>query len=159
MTETADRLQLRQLLDLYASAVDDRDGEAMAALFVPDGRLLVYEADTGELSHAYRGHAELVAVAEDMERFYLRTFHLVGNFACELAGDRATGTPYCVAHHLREDARGRSVVVMPVRYRDSYRRTDQGWRFEERVCTVLWRERRPAVQWPPSDQGPSPQGP
>jgi catechol 2,3-dioxygenase-like lactoylglutathione lyase family enzyme len=156
-----DQLELRRLLDVYAAAVDDRDGAAMAALFVADGRLLVYEADTGELSHAYRGRAELAQVAAEMERFYVRTFHFVGNFVCDLDGDRATGTPYCVAHHLRDDGRGPQVLVMPVRYRDAYVRTPDGWRFEERVCTVLWRERRPAVQWPPpiDDQGPAPQGP
>lgn len=150
MSATADHLELRRLIDAYASTVDDRDGEAMAALFVDRGELLVYEAETGELSHAYRGRTELARVAAEMADLYLRTFHLVANFVCELAGDRAAGTPYCIAHHLRDDGRGLQVIVMPVRYRDSYVRTDQGWRFEQRICTVQWRERRPAVQWPPS---------
>ena len=146
-----DRLLLRELVDRYASAVDDRDAAAMAGLFVPDGRLLVHEADTGGLSYEYRGHDELPKVIADMERFHLRTFHLVANFVCTLDGDRATGAPYCVAHHLRDDGKGHGlqVIVMPVRYRDSYVRTADGWRFEERVCTVQWRERRPLVQWPP----------
>jgi SnoaL-like domain len=145
-----DRAALRELVDRYAEAVDDRRGAAMAELFVPDGRLLVHEADSGEQSHAYHGRSELAEVAAEMERLYLRTFHLVANFVCRLDGDRASGTPYCIAHHLRDDGRGLQVIVMPVRYRDSYLRTDQGWRFEERICTVQWRERRPAVQWPPA---------
>jgi hypothetical protein len=144
-----DLLELRGLVDAYASAVDDRDGAAMAALFVPDGSLLVYEADSGELAHSYRGPEELATVAAEMERLYMRTFHFVGNFVCRVEGDRATGSPYCVAQHLRDDGRGAQIVVMPVRYQDTYVRTPDGWRFQTRICTVQWRERRPAVQWPP----------
>jgi catechol 2,3-dioxygenase-like lactoylglutathione lyase family enzyme len=149
-TRTADLLELRRLVDAYASAVDDGDGAGMAALFVPDGRLLVYEAGSDELAYSYRGPAELANVAAEMERLYTRTFHFVGNFVCEIDGDGATGTPYCVASHLRDDGRGPQIVVMPVRYRDTYVRTPDGWRFEERICTVQWRERRLAIQWPPT---------
>lgn len=149
-TETADLLELRRLVDAYASAVDDRDGAAMAALFVPDGALLVYEAGSEELAYSYRGPDELATVASEMERLYERTFHFVGNFVCDVDGDRATGSPYCVAQHLRDDGRGPQIVVMPVRYRDTYVRTPAGWRFEERICIVQWRERRLAMQWPPS---------
>jgi len=152
-TYAADLLELRQLVDAYAAAVDDGDGAAMAALFVPDGALLVYEAGSDELSYSYRGPAELETVALEMERLYERTFHFVGNFVCTIDGDRATGTPYCVAQHLRDDGRGPQIVVMPVRYRDTYVRTPDGWRFEERICTVQWRERRLAVQWPPPALG------
>jgi hypothetical protein len=148
-TRALDLLELRRLVDAYASAVDERDGAAMAALFVPDGSLLVYEAGSDELAFSYQGHAELATVATEMERLYTRTFHFVGNFVCDIDGDRATGSPYCVAQHLRDDGRGPQVVVMPVRYRDTYVRTPEGWRFEQRICTVQWRERRPANQWPP----------
>jgi hypothetical protein len=145
----ADVVQLRLLVDAYASAVDDGDGDGMAALFVPGGELLVYEAETGEQSFAYRGPAELATVAAEMRRLYVRTFHFIGNFACTVDGDRATGRPYCIAYPLRDDGRGPQVVTMPVRYDDTYLRTSDGWRFEQRICTVQWRERRLAIQWPP----------
>ena len=153
--DTADLLALRRLIESYAIAVDDRDGAALAALFVPDGRLLVYEADSGEQSYAYRGRAELATLADEMERLYIRTLHVVANVVCEVDGDRATGTPYTIAHHLRDDGRGPQIVTMPVRYRDTYVRTAEGWCFEERICTVQWRERRLAIQWPPPPPAPS----
>jgi hypothetical protein len=146
---TSDLLELRSLVEAYAVAVDDGDGEALGRLFVPDGALLVFDAETGEQTYAYRGPAELALLPKELKEIYIRTFHLVGNVVCEVDGDTATGTPYCVAHHLRDDGRGPQIVVMPVRYRDSYLRTPEGWRFVERICTVLWRERRAAIQWPP----------
>ncbi len=147
--DPADFLALRQLVDTYAAAVDDRDGEAMARLFVPEGKLIVYEAGSSEPAFSYLSPAEIATVAAEMERLYVRTFHFVGNFTCAVEGDTATGAPYCVAYHLREDGRGSQIVLMPVRYRDAYLRTLDGWRFVERLCTIQWRERRPANQWPP----------
>lgn len=144
-----DELELRRLVEAYAIAVDSGDGDTLAQLFVPDGALLVYDADTGEQTYSYRGRAELATLPRELEGIYIRTFHLVGNVVCDVQDDSATGTPYCVAHHLRDDGRGPQIVVTPVRYRDTYRRTAEGWRFVERICTVLWRERRPLVQWPP----------
>jgi hypothetical protein len=148
--EVDDVLAMRRCVDEYAAALDDQDGSAMASLFVPEGRLLVYEAGSDELAHRYTGHEELATVAAEMARLYERTFHFVGNFTCDVDGDRTTGTAYCIAQHLRDDGRGQQIVVMPVRYRDAYVRTPEGWRFLERICTVQWRERRLAIQWPPA---------
>jgi SnoaL-like domain len=146
---TPDLLELRRLVDAYAVAVDDRDPDALSALFAEGGALLVYEAGSDELQHAYR-NGELAQLTTDLERAYARTFHLVGNAVVDVDGDRATGTVYCLASHIRDGSRGATIATMPVRYRDRYVRTGDGWRFHERVATVLWRERGPA-QWPPRD--------
>jgi hypothetical protein len=153
---TRDLLELRRLVEAYAVAVDDGDGDGLARLFVTDGALLVFDADSGEQTYAYHGAAELALLPKELAEIYIRTFHLVGNVVCEIEGDTATGTPYCLAHHLRDDGRGPQIVVMPVRYRDSYLRTPEGWRFVERLCTVLWRERRAPIQWPPVSPGATP---
>jgi hypothetical protein len=145
---TRDELELRRLVDAYGIAVDELDADAVAALFAPGGTLLVYEHGSDELKYSYRdaGFKELI---DDLAQSYLQMFHLVANFVVTIDGDRATGTTYCLASHLRDDGRGPQVVWMPVRYRDRFVRTDAGWRFEERYSIVLWRERRLATQWPP----------
>ena len=149
MTDPArDELELRRLVEAYGVAVDDGDPGALAELFVSDGVLLVYEAGSDELRFAYRD-ARFEPLTEDLSRAYVRTFHLVANAVITIEGDTATGTVYCLASHLRDVGRGAQVGTMPVRYRDRYIRTAAGWRFAERVATILWRDRRPAV-WPPS---------
>ncbi len=146
----ADIVALRQLIDRYACAVDDRESAALAALFVPGGRLIVYEADAPhEPTYVYQSAPDFATLVAEMERLYVRTFHLIGNVVCDVDGDRASGTVYCIAYHLRDDGRGAQIVTMPVRYRDSFVRTDAGWHFVQRLCIVQWRERRAAVQWPP----------
>jgi hypothetical protein len=153
---TSDLLELRRLVEASATAVDDGDGEALARSFVDSCALLVYDAGTGEQTYAYRGPDELASLPHELEELYLRTFHLVDNVVCDTEGDSATGTSYCVAHHLRDDSRGPQIVTLPVRYRDRYVRTVNGWRFAERICTVLWRQRRPANQWPPASPAVTP---
>jgi hypothetical protein len=143
-----DERALRRLLGVYAAAVDDRDPATMIATFAPGGKLVVYEGEAAQPSWEYNGD-EVAGVIADMERYYLATFHFLGNFVCDVDGDRATGNPYCIAYHLRDDGRGRQVISTPIRYRDTYVRTPAGWRFELRRCHILWRERRLAVQWPP----------
>jgi hypothetical protein len=143
-----DELELRRLVEAYGIAVDDLDPDAVAALFVPGGALLVYERGSDELRYSYRD-AGFKQLTDDLAQAYLQLFHLVANFVVTIDGDRATGTTYCLASHLRDDGRGPHVVWMPVRYNDRFRRTEDGWRFEERSSIVLWRERRLANQWPP----------
>jgi hypothetical protein len=67
--------------------------------------------------------------------------HLIGNHLAQPdGGDDATGTTYCIAHHLRED---RTNLVMMVRYLDRYRRaTDGDWLIADRRVEVLWTETR-----------------
>jgi hypothetical protein len=145
---TDDLLALRRLADTYGMAVDDLDGPGMVAHFVPDGTLIVYLGAETEPAYRYRGE-EIAGVVADMEKSYVRTFHLIGNHVCEVDGDRATARTYCVAYHLRDDPRGEHVITTPVSYRDTCVRTPDGWRFQERVARILWRERRLTVQWPP----------
>lgn len=149
MTDAArDEFELRRLAEAYGVAVDDRDPDALASLFASDGALLVYEAGSDELRYAYRD-ACFSPLTDDLAQAYVRTFHLVANVVVEIDGDTASGTVYCLASHLRDVGRGAQVGTMPVRYRDRYVRTPAGWRFAERVATVLWRDRRPVV-WPPA---------
>jgi hypothetical protein len=120
----------------------------MVSHFVPDGSLVVFEGAATEPAFRYVGE-EIAAVVADMERFYAATFHLVANHVADVDGDHAACRTYCVAYHLRDDPRGQSVITTPASYRDTCVRTPGGWRFQERRCTLLWRERRLAVDWPP----------
>ncbi len=143
----ADRLELRTLVDRYAAAVDARDADAFAALFAPGAVLAVYETEDGEPVVEYRGHDALRDVM-DLLRTFSTTFHLMANHLCETAGGAGTGEVYCMAHHLTEDAGGATDLVMYIRYRDAYARTQDGWRFVRRDVLRQWTEERPAERRP-----------
>ncbi|GAA3811133.1 nuclear transport factor 2 family protein [Streptomyces phyllanthi] len=137
-----DRLDLRQLVDAYALAVDRRLPDLFASLFSDDGQLVVRDTD-----RPYRkplvldgrdGWTKAFAVLAPC----VLTTHFVGNHLVRLSGDRATGETYCLAHEIYPGGEAGRLLVRSVRYRDSYCRTDGRWRFSRRELTVDWVEER-----------------
>jgi uncharacterized protein (TIGR02246 family) len=149
---------LRALSAAYAAAVDARDGEGFAALFVETGELLVPGSPAdGRPVVSRAGTDTLRSVPEGLRRFE-RTFHQVSNHRFSIDGDRATGDVYCIAHHVSAvsaagtDTAGTDTVWF-IRYRDDYARTPEGWRFERRALHLQWVEEHPV--WVLPDPGPA----
>ncbi|WP_034511487.1 nuclear transport factor 2 family protein [Blastococcus sp. URHD0036] len=140
--------ELDALSRRYAAAADDGDAAAFAGVFTADGRLAVhYPADGDRPSTDLRGAEALAAVPGRLAERFDRTFHLLGQVGTEPDGEEATGLVYCLAHHLsRADG---TDTVMFLRYRDRYRRDDDGtWRIAERIGRVEWTETRPVDALP-----------
>jgi len=110
---------IRQLASRYALALDSRDVEGVAALFVPD-----VSVGNGET-----GREALAAFFDRTMRPYGVTFHLIGNHVIDIVDDdHATGVVYCRPEHERGDL----WVVMPMQYWDRYERRDGVWYFKSR---------------------------
>jgi len=146
-----DEVELRSLSTGYAAAVDGCDGTMLAALFVPDGVLMVpdYPDDLRPVI-ARRGHDALRRLPDGLRR-YQRTFHQVSNHHYVVAGDRASGQVACVAHHVTGaggaagDRPAGTDSVWFIRYRDDYARTAAGWRIERRELHLQWVEEHPVA--------------
>lgn len=132
---------LRSLSERYAHAADRGDAEMFAAVFHDDGRLEVHNP-TGASEPAVRLGHELAAIPGRLRR-YDATFHMLGQSTYDIAGDRATGETYCMAHHLTRNDDGATDAVMFIRYVDDYRRdAGAGWRIDVRRVMVDWTEHR-----------------
>lgn len=149
----ADLAELVSLSTAYAAAADARDGERFAALFVEEGELVVPKVPTDLRPVVVRrGHAELRQVPDGLRR-YDRTFHQVSNHQITVEGDRADGVVQCTAHHASarssddptQGPEGTDLVWF-IRYRDTYRRTDTGWRFARRILDLQWVEEHPILR-------------
>ena len=143
--EIADRLAIRELIDAYAHFADRRQPEEQAALYVEDGRTLVYTADptTSRPAQVLAGRAEHVEGFKSLSQ-YVATTHFNGQSTVILDGDRATAQSYCLAHHLLETDQGRSLIVMSIRYEDSFIKTNGDWFFAERKLVIDWTDTRPS---------------
>src|SRR6201996_8796904 len=98
--QLADRVAIRELFDAYAHCADRRDAEGQKALFTEDTRFLVYmEGEGSEPTQELEGREALTPVFADLNR-YEATTHFNGQSTIALAGERATGESYCLAHHL-----------------------------------------------------------
>lgn len=112
--------EIRQLASRYALALDSRDVEALASLFVSD----VCTGDGGT------GREALARWFDPILRPYTTTFHLIGNHVIEFTDDdHASGIVYCRPEHQVGDL----WIVMPMQYWDRYEREHDGrWRFRSR---------------------------
>jgi len=138
----ADRLDLADLVHRYAAGVDDRDLEAVVALFAPDATMTA-PVDPGRsadvVTHDGR---DAIAVALGTVRRLPVTVHAVtGTVFDAVSADEAAGRVACVAHHVVERGAGALDDAWHVVYRDRYRRTSEGWRFAARTLEVRVRAR------------------
>ncbi|MFC0027928.1 nuclear transport factor 2 family protein [Micromonospora chaiyaphumensis] len=144
--QVADRLAIRDLVDAYAHLADRRDAQGQAALFTDDARVAVYdgEPDTTEPVQVLNGRDEL-AEAFGSLRNYDRTTHFNGQCTVTVDGDGATGETYCLAHHLWVEEGQRTLMVMSIRYQDTFVRQGGRWFFAERRLITDWVDRRPST--------------
>lgn len=112
--------EIRQLASKYALALDMRDMDAMANLFVPDVR--VGKDKTGRT--ALRDW-----LGDTMRNQFDGTSHHVGSQIVELIDeDHAVGIVYSKNEHEC----GAEWVIMQMMYHDSYTRVDGRWYFARR---------------------------
>jgi len=144
---TEDRLALRDLVDAYAGAVDRFDVAAVVALFAPDGRMVApHPAGDGRPPLRHEGHEQLTAaLGAGLGRYRLLT-HVVGGQVlaeADSAVGTVAGTATCLAHHVFEHDGHDRLMVLGIKYRDTYVRLDGAWRFAERDLDFQWRDERP----------------
>lgn len=144
--EAADRLAIRELIDAYAHFADRRQPTSQAALYAEDGKTLVYTADpsTSEPAQVLVGRGEHTNGFKSLNQ-YVATMHFNGQSTISLDGGHATGETYCLAHHLLESRDGRELILMSIRYEDTFIKEDGSWQFSERRLIIDWTDKRPSV--------------
>ncbi len=139
--EAADRLAIRELIDAYAHCADFRQPEAQADLFTSDARTLVYLGEPGEPVQILTTRQQHIEGFSALSQ-YVATTHFNGQFTVTLDGESATGEGYCLAHHLLDAEDGRKLIVMSIRYEDTYAKQNGAWLFAERKLVILWTDTR-----------------
>ena len=144
--EAADRVAIRELIDAWAYCADRRLAERQAALFTPDGMVVVYEGDsaTHKPTSTLRGHAEIISALGVLNK-YGATTHFNGQSDILIQGERAIGESYCLAHQLWEESGQRKLQILAIRYRDKFAREGNRWLFAERQLIIDWSDTRPSV--------------
>ena len=130
-----DRLEateaIRQLAARYALALDSRDVQTLACLFVPD-------VQTGD---GRVGREALAEWFDPILRPYATTFHLIGNHIIDFWS--TTTTPPASSTADPEHEVGDLWVVMPMQYWDRYERRDGAVVVQESQAGRLLRRRHP----------------
>lgn len=120
-TRTDDIVEIQQLLAKYAVTITQQDIDGLLEVFTPDGTYSAF----GE-TYALERFPVLVDAAP-------KGLFLTGTALVDLDGDTATGTqPLCFIDQSTHDMRIGY-------YRDTYVRTEDGWRLRTRAMTFIRR--------------------
>jgi hypothetical protein len=121
---TDDLVEIQQMLAKYAVTITQGDIDGLVSVFTPDGTYSAF----GE-TYALERFPVLVDAAP-------KGLFMTGTALIEFDADdedAASGTqPLCFIEHSAHDMRIGY-------YRDTYRRTDQGWRLKTRAMTFIRR--------------------
>jgi len=141
--EAADRIAIRELIDNYGYYADRREAQKQAALYTENGLMEIYrgEPDTSKPVAILKGRKELEEAFKGLKQYNM-TFHLNGQNTIKFAGDSATGTAYCLAHHLLVEDGKRKLLIMGIHYYDTYTNRNNQWLFAKRKLIIDWEDKR-----------------
>lgn len=131
---------IRRLSCDYGHYNDILDGESFANCFVPEGFMDASKCDPNIMVH--RGRAEIRAVNEAVWAAQAHprpdggacVHYQIAHRVTKLEGDHAEGTVNFLAWGLSKSGMKSEFIG---RYDDKYVRTEEGWRFAERVLVPL----------------------
>lgn len=131
----ADHHAVSQLCKIYAIGMDMRDYDLARSAFADDAMI--------------EGKAGLEPVDDSLPKTYgmassfQATQHFIGNQYVDLQGDRAVVWSYGVAHHKVATGKDRDEIIAGVQYRDTCRRSADGWQIVERAVANQWVDMQP----------------
>jgi ketosteroid isomerase-like protein len=126
-----DRAELAELIARYAVAVDDRDIEAIGALFTPDG---AFRSKDGVMQA--RGREAVLEQFRGRFRALKLSYHFSHDHIFEFGADADAATGLITAH--AEVWRNGRALIGALRYQDSYRRHQGRWCFADRLLFFLY---------------------
>lgn len=136
MQTILDKMEIEELVNIFANLADVKDAKSQGDLFLPTGVLEFQMGFDGEIQNIIGREALVTAFAATIEPC-TAVYHLNGQHTIQLSGDEATGTAYCQAT-LVNDVDGKSIVtVNNVRYSDEYKKIDGKWYIKKRRTTFL----------------------
>lgn len=141
LQEISDRLEIQDLFARYSFAIDERDWDALDAIFTPDARI-----DYSETGGAVGSFAEIKAwLPKALERFPMFQ-HMVATTKLDIAGDTARSrtilfNPMTYRAENGED----QVFFIGLWYRDKLVRTPAGWRISERYEEMAYSHNVPPM--------------
>jgi hypothetical protein len=143
----ADR-QLERVQIAYAFALDRRDPIALRDVFREDATFAMYRPGESEPYVEIQGLEHIGGIVDAMSVRYARTMHVMSNSRSSVDGDDASGSVYCIAHHLIDDDGPPREVVAYIVYDDSFRRGDDGeWRIQRRDVRFQWIGEHAVLSW------------
>lgn len=133
-----DRARIVDVLSRYATAVDDRDVDAIASCFTADAQASYWPG------HELCGAEAIAGFIGAAITAFKATQHLNGTHTFAFDDDTAATSTYVQAAHVIAGISGDRIVTVGGRYRDRFVVDDGEWRIAERRFAAIWTTAEPA---------------
>lgn len=127
----ADHLEIQQVINLYASAIDKHQWSALDGVFTDDA--VANFIGIG----VFEGRQAIADLIASVLTQCSATQHLIGNINIVVSGDTATATCYLSALHVGLGDYAAETLTVWGEYSDELVRTANGWRIAHRTLTSL----------------------
>jgi 3-phenylpropionate/cinnamic acid dioxygenase small subunit len=127
----SDHVEIAQLLQRYAKALDEKDYALLDRVFTPDA-ITNYELGLQDIGNRTT-YKVMRPLFEGVCSVCWFTSHLISPPFVELEGDTATaGTRVIATHGFERKTGEKGTWIVIGAYRDTFVRTPDGWRIRER---------------------------
>lgn len=141
MQEMQDRMEIRELTNIFANLADVKNVEGQGELFLEDGVLEFQMGPEGQVNEI-RGRQAIVEAFRNTVCPAKLVYHINGQQTLtSYTGDEAEGTAYCEATLSNDMV---TVTTNYVRYTDHYVKVDGKWYLKKRRTVFIYSESRPA---------------
>ena len=139
IAQLEDRAALKALVDTFSILADQKDVQRQLLLFTEDATV---ESRTGGAPGTpLKGRKQIGDAFTGFLANFQTVYHINGQQAVDLRGDRATGTSYCLVVLIGNENGKAIKTTMGVTYDDEYVRRGGAWLIAKRVSHFTWRDR------------------
>jgi ketosteroid isomerase-like protein len=139
IAQLEDRAALKALVDTFSILADQKDVQRQLLLFTEDAT--VESRSGGAPGTPLRGRKQIGDAFSGFLANFQTVYHINGQQAVDLRGDRATGTSYCLVVLIGNENGKTIKTTMGVTYDDEYVRRGGAWLIAKRVSHFTWRDR------------------
>lgn len=139
--EIAQRLALREIVDIFSNLADEKDVAAQIPLFTTDAHINVVME--GKEVFDLNGQQEIFDAFSNYLSQFSVVYHINGQQTVTINGDAATGIAYCQVVLIKEENGQRIKQTSGVRYHDRYVFQNGQWLIAERLSDFMWNDIQP----------------
>lgn len=132
----ADRMALKELVDVFSCLADTKEVGKQVLLFTEDATVDSYRGD--KLVSSITGRKELAQRFGDFLAKFETVYHINGQQVVNINGNKATGTAYCQVVLISNNNGKRTMLTQGVRYEDEYVKRDGRWLIAHRTSHFVW---------------------
>ena len=140
VAQLEDRAALKALVDTFSILADQKDVQKQVLLFTEDATV---ESRTGAAAPGapLKGRKQIGDAFSAFLANFQTVYHMNGQQAVTLAGDKATGTSYCLVVLIGTQGDKTFRQTMGVTYDDEYVRRGGAWLIAKRTSHFTWTDR------------------